>query len=443
MAIFRITTKRKAVKGSADDDSFFGSKFNDNFDGRGGDDLIYALDGNDSLTGGDGNDTVYTGNGSDRALGGLGRDTLYGNLGNDRLYGGDGKDFLSGDEGNDSLYGDAGRDTLNGGDGNDRLYGGEDDDLLSGDGGNDRLDGGKGDDDLNGGEGTDYLSGGDGDDMLNGRDPFIVTDPTTPPLPGRDRLLGGNGNDTVLADSGDYALGGKGVDTLNVQFANPSSGYLVYSINFSKITGNSAADVGYLGIRAGQFEKVSAVIQDMGAGSVVTGSKGNDSIEGSGVSGAVYGGSGNDRLRAYADDDDIAGNGIVVDGGAGNDRLSGFGDVTLVGGRGDDQFTLSRSSGATIADFSGKDFFLVSAESFDYFDPDLGKMVTPTFDTTNLLVVGADPRATSTLAQLLYDTDDGKLYVDLDGTGTKFNPEFLITLANKAALKASDFVIIA
>jgi len=443
MTTYRITTKRKALKGSTTDDFFFGSKFKDVFDGRAGDDYIFGADGTDNLTGGDGNDSIYGGLGSDKALGGLGRDNLYGGLGNDKLYGGEGRDTLNGDEGNDSLYGDAGRDDLYGGDGNDKLYGGEEDDYLSGLEGNDRLDGGRGDDHLSGGTGTDNLSGGAGDDYIDGRDPSPSTNPTTPPVANKDRLLGGDGNDTIAADDGDNALGGKGVDTLEIRFESNSSTYIVYSLNFSKVTGKSAADIGYLGIKAGQFEKVSATILDMDVGSVITGSKGSDSISGYGKSGMINGGSGNDNIYASGSNDENPANGIIVNGGAGDDRLSGNGDVTLVGGSGSDRFALDQNRDCTIADFSGKDdIFVIGASSFRSWDPILNKYVPLAFDQTNLLVVGADPKATSTLAQFLYDTDDGKLYYDRDGTGTEYDLDLIATLANKAALKASDFVFV-
>ncbi|WP_052003175.1 calcium-binding protein [Microvirga sp. BSC39] len=443
MTTYRITTKRKALKGSTSDDFFFGSKFKDIFDGRAGDDYISGADGTDSLTGGDGNDSIYGGLGSDKALGGLGRDFLDGGLGNDKLNGGEGRDSLYGDGGNDSLYGDAGRDDLSGGDGNDKLYGGEDDDSLYGGEGNDRLDGGRGDDHLLGGAGKDILSGGAGDDYIDGRDPTPSTDPTTPPVPSGDKLLGGDGNDTVAVDAGDNALGGKGVDTLEISIRSSSSSNVVYAINFSKVTGKSAADIGHLGIKAGQFEKVSATIENMDVGSVITGSKGNDTLRCSGKSGIVNGGSGNDKLSAYGSNFNNPANGIVVNGGAGDDRLVGFGDVTLVGGKGDDRFLLREGSESTIADFSGKDFFIIDADSFDeQYDPILKKDVPLAFDQANLLVVGADPKATSTLAQFLYDTDDGKLYYDRNGIGTEYDLSLVTTLANKAAIKASDFIFV-
>jgi Ca2+-binding RTX toxin-like protein len=402
MATYRITKKKKALKGTGAEDDFFGSKFNDVFDSRAGDDYVFGAEGNDRLTGGDGDDISY------------------------------------GDAGNDRLYGDAGQDVLYGGEGNDRLYGGKDDDYLSGDEGNDRLDGGEGNDDLNGGFGNDNLSGGAGNDVLNGREYSSASSF----LLGKDRLLGGDGNDTVMADDGDNALGGKGVDTLNVQIsANPST-YTKYLINFSKITGKKAADIGYGAIKAGQFEKVSASIYDMDIGSVVTGSKGSDTLSGYGKGGVINGGAGNDSISAYGYNSD-PGSGFIVNGGSGNDKLSGDGVVTLVGGAGDDQFILSPYSDCTIADFSGKDYFLIRASTFRYFDYDLNKYVTPTFDKVNPVVAGTDPKPATALAQFFYDTDDGKLFYDADGIGLKYDLQLVMTLANKAALDASDFVFVA
>jgi Ca2+-binding RTX toxin-like protein len=298
---------------------------------------------------------------------------------------------------------------------------------------------------LYGGADSDYLSGGAGDDVLNGREPsMIVTDPTKLPVLGTDRLLGGDGNDTVMADAGDYALGGKGMDTLDIRIEDGSSPspYIVYSLDFSKVTGKKAVDIGYKGIKAGQFEKVQASVSDMDVGSVVTGSKGDDSISGYGKSGVINGGAGDDTLWASGYNADNPANGIVVIGGAGDDKLSGDGDVTLVGGKGDDQFILTPSAQNTIADFSGKDYFLVHASRFQHYDYDLKKYVTPTFDMNNLLVVGTDPKPATGLPQFFYDTDDGKLYYDADGTGLNYDLQLLTTLANKAALKASDFVFV-
>ncbi|MET0427528.1 MAG: calcium-binding protein [Microvirga sp.] len=439
MAFYHYTTKKKALKGTSTDDWFFGSAFKDVFDGRSGDDHARGEDGNDSLSGGLGNDSLYGGKGSDRLFGLDGHDVLDGGDGADRLNGGDGNDGLYGRDGNDSLTGDAGDDNLNGGIGQDRLKGGAGNDYLAGEDDNDRLDGGAGDDQLYGGAGADKLSGGDGDDNLDGgASTFYSSFRDTM----RDVMLAGGGDDSVTIDAGDFAMGGKGIDTLNVAVYYTSAD-TKYNLDFSKVTGKRAVDFGLGGAKAGQFEKVDVTLYSVDTGSTVKGSKGSDTFYVSGKAAFVDAGAGNDHLSGSSyefDSDDNPIGGITLNGGAGDDYLSGSGHVTLMGGAGTDQFSLSPNSTMTIADLAAKDVLVITSDAFHEYDYALQKYVTPVFDRTNLLVVGADPKASSALAQFLYDTDDGKLYYDADGTGLKHDAELVTTLSNKAALTASSFL---
>ncbi len=160
-----------------------------------------------------------------------------------------------------------------------------------------------------------------------------------------------------------------------------------------------------------------------------------------GKSAFVDGGAGNDYLSgsSYAfDSEDNPIGGITLSGGAGDDFLSGDGHVTLIGGAGSDLFSLSPNSAITVADFTAKDVFVVGSYDFRDYDYTLKKYVVPSFDPKNLLAAGTDPKATSALAQFLYDTDDGKLYYDADGIGLKFEAELVATLSNKAALDAVE-----
>jgi ELWxxDGT repeat protein len=77
----------------------------------------------------------------------------------DRLYGGAGADSIHGGSGDDHIEGGGGDDDLSGDEGADTIYGGS---------GGDRLEGGANDDDLLGGDGSDTLTGGDGRDVLRG-----------------------------------------------------------------------------------------------------------------------------------------------------------------------------------------------------------------------------------------------------------------------------------
>lgn len=101
------------------DDILYGENGDDNIHGDGGSDIIYGGDGDDSLVG----DVI-----ADRTLDG--DDELYGGKGNDGLSGYDGNDTLDGGAGNDILFGGKGDDTLISNEGDDQLSGGEGDDIY-------------------------------------------------------------------------------------------------------------------------------------------------------------------------------------------------------------------------------------------------------------------------------------------------------------------------
>lgn len=83
---------------------------------------VIGTDGNDTITGGDTADIIYGMDGNDLINGGGGADFLHGGRGNDTLYGGDGNDTLIGGEGDDTLEGGGGNDTyIYAGDGKDAV----------------------------------------------------------------------------------------------------------------------------------------------------------------------------------------------------------------------------------------------------------------------------------------------------------------------------------
>lgn len=305
---------------------------------------------------------------SDRLTGTSADDKLYGLLGNDTLKGGNGDDYLSGNDGNDRLYGDAGEDVLYGGNGVDLLYGGAGIDVL--DGGNDRS---------------------------------------------RDTLDGGAGNDQISVHVYDVVFGGAGKDTLVIQsdfdFANPTT--TRYNINLSNIEKASGATFGLTGAKAGGFEQAQVLLFDARAGSVVTGSDGDDVLS-------------------------VSGEGsVTIKGGTGSDEISGgaFADL-LYGGAGADLFVIDSVTPGQpadrIGDFKADDFFLVGNPFFS--DPALENV-----DQANPLRSGSTPVATSTKGQFLYDTDDGRLFYDADGRGAGAAVH-IFTLAGKPVLNANDFI---
>jgi len=201
-----------------------GTSGNDVILGTTGIDVIYGMGGDDRICAGLGGDEVHGGSGRDRIDGGDGNDWLFGDTGDDRILGGDGDDTLSGWGGRDVLIGDAG---------DDELWGGLHDDILRGRAGIDLIDGGPGRDwfdasSVTGSPGVAGLEinlttgiytgsvGGRGT-ILNiehiagtGKDDNIIGNPLK-----SNRLLGGDGDDRVVADSaGDVADGGIGNDRL-------------------------------------------------------------------------------------------------------------------------------------------------------------------------------------------------------------------------------------
>jgi Ca2+-binding RTX toxin-like protein len=218
MAVKKGTGKRDRLAGTADPDRLLGLS---------GNDLLLGGGGGDTLDGGRGNDELYGGPGRDRLLGGNGDDLLSGGAGNDVLDGGRGEDVLRGGPGFDTADYSAseagvsvylgsviigpfpGRTDIGSGPESDTLVGieavigsvrydylvaGLCDSTLYGGGGNDTLAGAFGDDLLDGGAGDDYLNGAFGDRIAlytDGADP--------PPATGRDTLIGGDGDDRLLA----------------------------------------------------------------------------------------------------------------------------------------------------------------------------------------------------------------------------------------------------
>lgn len=102
----------------------------------------------------------------------------------------------------------------------DRITGTNIADRIIGLGGNDRLDGGRGNDCIEGRTGADNISGALGNDRLygsTGRDHLNGG-------PGSDYMSAGSGNDSINAAFGrDRAIGGSGIDFINIATAGPAA----------------------------------------------------------------------------------------------------------------------------------------------------------------------------------------------------------------------------
>ncbi|HQR09775.1 MAG TPA: calcium-binding protein [Casimicrobiaceae bacterium] len=333
------------------------------FLGDAGDD---ELKGDGHLWGGDGNDTLlthgYCGNFSQQTLlqGGNGNDVLSAPFGGASLYGEAGDDILSGGTGVTYMSGGTGNDAIQGGGGIDYGWGDEGVDAISGGAGPDQLAGGAGNDLLFGDSGDDLLFGEDGDDTLSGGS-------------GRNYLVGGAGNDTYLIDAqsdGDVIFDSGGSNV--AQFAaGVTSAQLTFRIGVDQFgngrslvvdgfaSGRSLVVMGGLDgtISAYKFDDGSTLTSQQArdlalaaAGPAkkmptqtlgVTGSSGNDTIDGSAAQQQVNAGSGNDTLIGGKFDD-------MLGGEAGDDRLTGGGGKNqLSGGDGMDTYVLGLEDGGT------------------------------------------------------------------------------------------------
>ena len=380
------------MKGSAGREWFDGGTGNDRLEGGAGDDFLKGGGGNDQLFGGNDNDTIFGEAGNDYLDGGAGSDLMGGDEGNDRLFGGEGGDQLSGDGGNDRLDGGAGNDVLHGNDGNDQMFGGDGNDWMSGDAGNDRLEGGTGDDLLNGGDGNDQIAGGEGSDQLNGGT-------------GNNRLDGGAGADTMKAGTGnDVYKDLQGDNQIEDEGGN------------NRVTTGAGNDfIQMIGTGA---DKINA---GDGYNEVYAGA-GNDTIvTGKGVD-YIVGGAGNDLIRAGAGND-------TIDAGTGADRV--------FGGTGADSFvmaTLQDNDYVRILDFKASDGDKVVFDQTLFNGLNMSALAQQFVANTTGVASTAEQR-------VIFDTRNGNLYYDEDGSGS-LKADHVATLVGVKALSAEQLAFI-
>ncbi len=255
---------------------------------------------------------------------------------------------LTGTSGIGILVGSALADTVLGGDGNDTIWGLDGDDLLSGGSGNDEIHGGNGNDTLIGGLGDDTLTGGAGNDVFvyeavaDSPASDVITDFTH----GEDVIdvsaigsftfigvtaFSGKANELRVAQSGDDVL---------VQIdANGDS-----VADFTVLVRNTVATV----FTADDFVGI--------AGTVLTGTSGNDMLIGSGLSDTISGGDGDDLIWGLSGDDQLSGDGgnDTIYGGDGDDTLDGGAGVDrLVGGDGNDTYAVDHEDDEVIEEADG------------------------------------------------------------------------------------------
>jgi Ca2+-binding RTX toxin-like protein len=131
-SVYNGTPGVDRVAGGNDNDTIWGAAGNDRIEGNGGDDVVLGGDGNDIVTdldgadtlkGGPGNDAMDAGPGNDIVIGADGQDFLNGGANDNEVFGGPGNDFIIAGQGADAVFGDGGSDWIQGGTGQDLLQG--------------------------------------------------------------------------------------------------------------------------------------------------------------------------------------------------------------------------------------------------------------------------------------------------------------------------------
>ena len=348
-------------------------------------------------------------------------------------------------------YGTSGNDTIQGTIADDILYGWAKGDDETSPSGNDKIFGKNGNDELYGGRGNDDLSGGAGNDTLDGGT-------------GRDTMRGGSGNDTYLiGDNNDKIIEyiNQGIDTVSVTAS--------FVPEFSYRLGEHVENL-HGGAYIDKFEGFgnaldNEIIGGYSSNNYLYGGAGNDTIVGGYKSGNfLYGGDGNDTLLTASPqslnymnggkgNDTLTGSengyGDTLIGGAGNDKITGlYGADIMTGGAGADRFIYNNPDEANgtdpvtdkpavdrITDFSvADDTIVVSAAGFG------GGLKAGAAITSKQFTLGV--AATDKSDRFIYNSSDGALLFDVDGSGSTAATQ-LASLPTGLAMTNNDIFVIA
>ena len=131
-SVFNGTDGVDRVTGGNDNDTFLGNDGDDVLEGQGGDDIALGGEGDDRISdsggddihkGGPGDDYLNTGIGLDIVMGGEGQDFTNAGGNDNETFAGPGNDFVRAGDGADAVFGDDGDDWIQGGSGVDLLIG--------------------------------------------------------------------------------------------------------------------------------------------------------------------------------------------------------------------------------------------------------------------------------------------------------------------------------
>jgi Ca2+-binding RTX toxin-like protein len=239
--------------------------------------------------------------------------------------------------------------------------------------------GNDGDDQINGGNGDDILNGKAGDDILDGG----AGNDILKGLVGADTMIGGNGDDRIFVNN-----------LTDTVVEDPGGGTDTVVVSVSGYTLDANVEVGAIA----------------SAGNVtLTGNAGDNTLVGNIGNDTLNGGDGDDWLNGGAGDD-------VLNGGAGDDTLKSSAGTEILTGGGDNDvffFEIGTAHGDTAIDFDGNGAGIGDSLRF---------------------------KGYGTAAE-------GASLVQLDATHWQINSadglvQEVITLANAAAVDATDFLFI-
>ena len=266
--------------------------------------------------------------GGDVILGGSAMDVIFGGAGDDQIDGGNGADFI---------FGDGGRIVFDNAkpDGEKWIVDRTDIGL---DGGKDRLIGGKGDDVIYGGGGDDRIDGGADNDLIYGEK-------------GHDRIMGGSGDDTIYGGEGmDIVFG----DRIELDGNDAAKPFAVDATTDAKKMAAFSQEFIDAQFKEGTFVNTTDFAFDSKAQEALEDRKGNlteiskyNAAEENGYGNdTIYGEDGNDLIFGDGGSDTAEGGidkiygGIgndIIDGDGGNDTIEGGVDNDIIyGGSGDD-----------------------------------------------------------------------------------------------------------
>lgn len=468
------------VTGTSRADTLIGTSGNDTIDGKGGADIMTGLGGDDTYIVDNARDVVVevANGGIDTVLSSVNY-TLGAEVENLTLTGsaksGTGNsldNLLLGNSGANTLYGLDGNDRFDGGAGSDTMYGGNGDDTYivtdSGDVVDER-----------GSTGIDKVlssvsfSLSDGKHGLGDIENLELTGTAAINAEGNalaNHITGNSGNNVLAGLGGaDVIDGGDGIDTAS--YAKSAAGVAVslaagtasggdaegdHLVSIENLTGSSGNDVlegdgGNNVLTGGANEGAGDTVSyaHAGAGVVIdlglttaqnTGGAGIDTLKGfENAIGSAFDDTLTAAAKVAATLMGLDGNDRLVGGSASDTLIGGLGADILTGGKGEDHFVFDVPDGAmdTITDFrSGTDKLVFDADIFAGLRPGQTPLLTFAADVTG----GAIASATG---HFIFDTSGaggGTLYWDANGGAA--DDAVAVAKLNTLSITASDLSVI-